>query len=269
MLQDNFYLFFDLHPTEADKNGNRIRIVGWADLDDLDGLEDRVIVPGNLINEVNGKQYDDFRIFIHSPFKDAIDGTDRNETSIVMQIRFDWNEKKDAAKLILGGDAEWRTWENIVSISDDSTLEWDLFEAPHHCSWTFFADDRENDEPNKASLDFLAKGRKNAIVVSSSKYISHIDSNPPCKKAKNRYLKVIEEKNFYCTGGNKQDDAPTPISFEVTKSGFKKIYCKINDDEARSFAAAFNEGNLKYGVTGLGLTTGYTIAKSGGFYGKE
>lgn len=82
-------------------------------------------------------------------------------------------------------------------------------------------------------------------------------------------MKVIEEKNFYCTGGNKQDDAPTPISFEVTKSGFKKIYCKINDDEARSFAAAFNEGNLKYGVTGLGLTTGYTIAKSGGFYGKE
>lgn len=66
-------------------------------------------MPGNLINEVNGKQYDDFRIFIHSPFKDAIDGTDRNETSIVMQIRFDWNEKKDAAKLILGGDAEWRT----------------------------------------------------------------------------------------------------------------------------------------------------------------
>lgn len=38
--------------------------------------------------------------------------------------------------------------------SDKKKLEWNLFEAPHHCSYTFFADDREND-PEESSLNFL------------------------------------------------------------------------------------------------------------------
>lgn len=255
-------MLYKKNPVQANKDGNRIRIVGWADLDSLDDLEDRIVIPGNEISEVNGKIYSDFKMFIHSPFRDAVENADRNETSIVMQIRFDWNGINNAAKLILGGDAEWRVWEKIVQYSDDSKLEWDLFEAPHHCSWTFFADDRENDEPNQGSIDFLGKHSVNAIVVSSSKYISHMDSNPPCKKAKNRYVKEVGEDCFYCTG-----DLQKPLSFEVTNMGFKKIDCKIEDKQARVFASAFNEGKLKLGTTGLGLTLGNCIAKSGGFYG--
>lgn len=260
---------FKEDPVRANQDGNRIRIVGWADLDNLVGLEKRITIPGSEINEVNGHNYNDFRIFIHSPFRNAIENNDRNETSIVMQFRFDWNSIKDVANLILGGDAEWRVWEKIVKLSDVKTLKWDLFEAPHHCSWSFFADDRENDKPNKSSLDFLAKRNSKAIIVSSSKYISHKDSNPPCKKAKNRYVKEIGENNFYCTGGDCIDGTPSPLAFEVTNSGFKKIEHKIDDSQAHDYADAFINGKLKLGATGLNLSLGNSIAKSGGFYGKE
>ena len=206
---------------EANKDGNRIRIIGWAKEDKLEGLEERITVPGTELSEVNGKPYKNFRMFIHAPFKDSIEGEDRNETSIVMQIRIDCDGQIDAGKVVLGGDAEWRVWDRIISLSEDKTLKWDIFEAPHHCSWTFFSDDREEGKPNQASLDFLDKKENGAMIVSSSKFISHMDSNPPCKKAKNRYVEKVGEGNFLCTGGNKNGDAPAPVVFELSRNGFR------------------------------------------------
>lgn len=204
----------------ADKDGNRIRIIGWVNDEKLIGMEERIVAPGNEINEVNGQTYDSFQIFIHAPFREDIKGEDRNETSIVMQIRIDCGDKKDAGKVILGGDAEWRVWEKIVEESDDKNMVWGVFEAPHHCSWSYFSDDREEGKPNQASLDFLDKRESSGMIVSSSKYISHKDSNPPCVKAKNRYVEIVGEGNFFCTGGNKKDDKPAPVVFELESNGF-------------------------------------------------
>lgn len=211
---------YRINKTAANKDGNRIRIIGWTDDADLEGLDDRIATPGSEINEVNGKIYSNFRMFIHAPFKEDIKYADRNETSVVMQIRIDCGLKKDVGKILLGGDAEWRVWEEIVSKSENKNLKWDVFEAPHHCSWSFFSDDREKGDVNQASMDLLNKKENNAMIVSSSKYISHMDSNPPCKKAKNRYVEVVEEENFFCTGGNKQGDTPKPVVFELKENGF-------------------------------------------------
>lgn len=216
--------------SEARENGNRIRIIGWTDDNSLRGLPDDIItVPGNEINKVNGKSYNNFRMFIHAPFKDDIENADRNETSIVMQIRIDTDKIMDAGKLVLGGDAEWHVWKNIMDkTKDDSKLEWGLFEAPHHCSYTFFNDNRDQ-EPQQTSLDFLDKRQNNAFMVSSSKVILKNSDNPPCQKAKNRYTERVGEDNFFCTSGNDKESDNEPVVFELDDDGFRHVENDIND----------------------------------------
>lgn len=200
---------------KADKDGNRIRIIGWTDNPDLKGLEDRIVTPGNTISEVNGTSCRYFEMFIHAPFKDDIEGEDRNMTSIVTQLRFSSEKENQIARVFLAGDSEWRVIEEIMNkTSNDDYLNWDLMEAPHHCSYKFFADDRE-DDPNQASLDFLDKKESNAFVVSSSKVVKKNADNPPCQKAKNRYTDKVGESNFFCTSGKKDDDIPNPIVFDI------------------------------------------------------
>lgn len=200
---------------KADKDGNRIRIIGWADNPDLEGLEGRIVTPGNTISEINGSNCRYFEMFIHAPFKDDIEGEDRNMTSIVSQLRFKSDKSENIARIFLGGDTEWRVIEEIMNkTTKDDYLKWDLMEAPHHCSYKFFADDRE-DDPNQASIDFLNKSEDGAFVVSSSEVVKKNSNNPPCQKAKNRYTDRVGDSNFFCTSGEKDDDAKEPIIFDI------------------------------------------------------
>lgn len=210
------------NPAEADKDGNRIRIIGWVKEDKLEGLEKRIVVPREEIHNVNGRSYNFFRMFVHAPFKDVIENAKRNETSIVLQIRIDCEDKKDAGKIILAGDCEWPIWEKIVEKSSADKLSWSIFEAPHHCSWSFFGPDREKGDVNDASDAFLDNKEAGAVIVASSKYITRYDSTPPCEKAKNRYVEKVGESNFFCTGGDKKGDKPAPVVFELQKNGFHR-----------------------------------------------
>ena len=212
---------------KADKDGNRIRIIGWTDDPNLKGLEDRIVTPGDTISKVNGSNCRYFEMFIHAPFKDDIDGEDRNMTSIVVQLRFDSEKERQIARIFLAGDTEWRVMEEIMNKTyDDNNLKWDLLEAPHHCSYKFFADDREG-EPNQASLNFLDKKESNAYVVSSSKVVKHNSDNPPCQKAKNRYTDKVGKSNFLCTSGTYEDEADKPIVFEIDNDGLKLMEDKV------------------------------------------
>lgn len=213
---------------KADKPGNRIRIIGWTGAKELEGLDERITVPGNLVNEVNGKECKHFEMFIHAPFKDDIENADRNETSIVSQLRFK-TDNGEITRVFLAGDAEWHVWENIMNkTGDDDYLHWDLLEAPHHCSYTFFADDR-NDEPNQASIDFLDKRESGAFVVASSKVIKQNSDNPPCQKAKNRYVEKVGESNFFCTSGTSEKEADKPIVFEIDNDGLQLQEDKVEE----------------------------------------
>ena len=207
---------------DASKNkaGNRIRIIGYSDVDDLEGIpSNRITAAGEEISELDGSSKSEYRFFIHSPFKDAIEGGTRNETSIVFQLRVDVGKTEDAGKIFFGGDAEWRVWNKIMEkTSDDKYLKWNLLEAPHHCSYTFFADSRE-DDPEQSSLDFLDKRDGNGYIVSSSKTIKKNSDNPPCQKAKNRYIEHLsnqDEDYFKCT---EVDDKQKPVVFEIRSNG--------------------------------------------------
>ena len=238
-------------PDNANKDGNRIRIIGWTDNPDLEGLDERIVTPGNTISEINGSNCRYFEMFIHAPFKDDIKNADRNETSIVTQLRFKSdNNKEDIARIFLAGDAEWHIWDKIMSITeDDDYLHWDLLEAPHHCSYTFFADSRD-DEPNQASLDFLDKREDGAFVVSSSNVIKKNSINPPCQKAKNRYTERVGESNFFCTSGEKDDDAETPIIFDIEDG---EVGLRKDTDKEKESRAAAVTGSSKPHFYGQGF----------------
>lgn len=205
-----------------DLPGNRIRVIGSTENDDLGGLEDVTTVPGRAISSINGSKKTDFEFFVHAPFKADTDDEDgeRNDTSIVLQARFTVDGERRAALAIFGGDAGCAVWESIIGRSQDEALEWDLLLAPHHCSWTFFSETPSEDEnPSDKILSFLDKHRTRALVIASSKPIKDDDDNPPHYIAAERYRQKVGAKNLLCTGEHPNTKKPEPIYFAMTKNG--------------------------------------------------
>lgn len=204
--------------------GNRLRVIGASDNDALDGLGDILTIPGNTVNLINGKKHDDFRFFVYAPVKADSDDEngERNDTSIVLQARFDVDGTEDAARIFLGGDAGCAKWERIIDVNDDDNLEWDIFLAPHHCSWSFFSSDGydpDDPEPSEDIMHLLNLKRGRAYVVSSSKSIKDDGDNPPCYDAKEIYESVVGEERFLCTGEHPDEDDPEPVHFTMTQNG--------------------------------------------------
>jgi hypothetical protein len=221
---------FEDNPDEAKKQGNRLHIIGYNDNDTV--VEGLHYVPGNTVVNINGEDNDYASFFIHAPFKsDLISGkadNDHNSTSIVFQISLktstDGNIKSRA---IFGGDADHYVWEKVKSISEDNgnedKLKWNLFLAPHHCSWTFFNDTPydENTEPKDCSLEILDYGDNNAHIISSSKKIKNEEPNPPHYPAKLEYVDKVGDAYFRNIAINKSETAPKPLEFEISDSGTK------------------------------------------------
>jgi len=219
-----------------DLPGNRIRIIGYdgdKKYKDLDHLRS---IPGTVINTFNNKTQTTFSIFIHSPFKEQLLAAekDKNSTSIVFQARFKNNEKDKNFNCLamFAGDADYIAWgiilQKTISSGKDETekaLYWDLFLAPHHCSWTFFNDtpQEENKEPKDDSLEILRYRRNGGRIISSSKKIIDNDDNPPHFAAKEEYLKTLEkESDFFNTAIEPNEDSPEPILFKISSNGIEK-----------------------------------------------
>lgn len=208
---------------ERSAPGNRLRIIGFTKNPDLEGLEEIVSVPGNSINLINGSRKDDFAFFVHAPFEDDSDSDDgdRNDTSVVLHARFDVEGIERAALAFFGGDSPHQIWARILDRSEDEHLEWDLFLAPHHCSWTFFNEVPydDNKTPAAKSLLLLAKHRTNAVVVASCKPIKDDKDNPPHYPAAEEYRKVVGDKNFLPTMEYPSEEKPEPLTFEIRGDG--------------------------------------------------
>ena len=217
-----------------DLPGNRIRIIGYDGNADYQDLNELRSIPGEVINVFNNKYQSKFSVFIHAPFKQQLvqeSDDKKNSTSIVFQARFKSSPlNEDFSSLaIFGGDSDHVSWETILEKTkehnNESALEWDLFLSPHHCSWSFFNDrpQAENPIPKKTSLDVLDYGRKNSIVIASSKEIKNNDDNPPHWKAKNQYVKKVGEDCFLNTSTYKLiGKTPQPIEFEISSLGIVK-----------------------------------------------
>ena len=230
----------------SNKAGNRLRVIGYSDNEELDGLDAVLTVPGNVLNRINGSDKADFSFFVHAPRKKDTDSkwSERNDTSIILQARFAVNGEADAALAFFGGDAGCGIWEQVVDSSKNPDLTWDLFLAPHHCSWTFFCepgtgnDDKkgkdDEDKPRKTILSLLRKKRRGAWVTTSSKPIKDDDNNPPHYKAAQVYRDEVGKDHFLCTMEHLDEEAPQPITFTMSANG--PIKEQLDDDEASKAA---------------------------------
>jgi hypothetical protein len=203
--------------------GNRLRIIGATNNEKLSELEEITTRPGETLNILNNKILNNFRFFVYAPviWDTDQDDINPNNTSIVVQARFDIDGVENSVKIFLGGDAECPIWERIVSKNDDENLAWDLLLAPHHCSWSVFSLDpyTEDSEPSEKVLHLLNQKRGYAYIVSSSKPILDNDDNPPSYRAKQIYVKKVGESRFICTGEHPTEKNPEPIYFTFSNLG--------------------------------------------------
>lgn len=228
--------------SERNNCGNRLHIIGYTDNPDLKGLKEIITSPGDSINTINGSSLKDFSFFVHAPFKKDTDSkwAERNDTSVVLQARFDVEEEKNAALVFFGGDSGYEVWEEIVRISKDATLKWDIFLAPHHCSWSFFNEvpyDKD-DKPCTTSLELLSKKRSGAIIVASCKPIKDDDDNPPHHAAEKQYIESVGKENFLVTSEYPDSKKPQPLIFTITKKGPQKK--ELSRSQSNSTASAIN-----------------------------
>jgi hypothetical protein len=203
--------------------GNRLRIVGYSDSDELKGLNGIITVPGNYVDKINNKRMMDFSFFIHAPFKIDTDSEEieRNETCIVLQARFDVDGEKNACLAMFGGDAGFKTWETILKRSKIETLQWDIFLAPHHCSWKFFGESHDAGvaESSKTMLD---KKQSGAIIIASCKPVKNDDDNPPDYAAAKLYRNQVGVERFFVTS-EYYNREKRPLIFELTRNGPAKV----------------------------------------------
>lgn len=229
--------------------GNRIFIIGYdgpnKKYTDLDHLRQ---VPGSIITKVNYKEQEKFSIFIHAPFKEQFASAegDKNTTSIVFQARFKnlASDSEFSCLAIFGGDSDHYSWKVILEKTEkkknhelQKALDWDLFLAPHHCSWSFFNDTPQSDypKPQEHSLRILDYKRANAIVIASCKKINDDDSNPPHYQAKQQYAKKVGAEKFLNTETeNIKGETPQPIEFVVTANGPAKSPGKVKSSSLSS-----------------------------------
>ena len=236
---------------DKDVAGNRIVIIGYDENEDLSDLNLVRKVPGDIVTRFNNRDLTTFSIFIHAPYKVQLCSAsfDRNHTSIVFQARFKESAASTsfAALAMFGGDSDHYAWSIILEKTKkfqkhviERALDWDLFLAPHHCSWSFFNDrpQEEHPEPQKDSLEILDYKRSGGKIIASSKTIIDDDDNPPHFEAKQEYLKKLDSKSdFLNTAIEPIESAPEPIVFEISSEGIKKVDV---ESEAKKLAAAIS-----------------------------
>jgi hypothetical protein len=241
-----------------DDAGNRIRIIGYDGNTDYKDLNHLRSIPGDIVTRFNDKDQDKFSVFIHSPFKKHLTSAtkDKNSTSIVFQARFKCNKGDiDYATLAMfGGDSDHYAWDTILKETKKSgkdksehALDWNLFLAPHHCSWSFFNDlpQKENPKPKSTSLEVLDFKRKGASVIASSKEIEDNDDNPPHYKARKEYVNRVGEEQFLNTATfDVVSGTPQTIIFEIACEGPARLEKKSDRVEKIKKATSIATGGL-------------------------
>jgi hypothetical protein len=208
-------------------SGDRIRIIGFSD--DLEKHRDiykdlpegAVTTPGKEFTALDGEDKSEFfRAFVHAPFKEDAEA-ERNRTSFALQVSLIDGETELQAMLL--GDLSYEGVKKIFDRSEDETVAFDVFLAPHHCSKSvmYGADEGETENTLKQGiLDRIGNAAKDgARIVSSSPPIPASDkdgANPPHRVAADHYEELVDDGHFLCTGEHPNEESPEPIVFEIS-----------------------------------------------------
>lgn len=215
-------------------DGDRIQIMG----EDIDGKTDDLgpilCKVDETVTKINGSTSSLFTARLLAPI-DANDDEEleeslaKNQSSVILNFTLAADgQTPDGAKFLTGGDAEVFIWNRLWERHQDEpeVLEYDIMQAPHHCSWHSLSYDSWSDLGEKVEVDdgarsALSQTRDGAVVVASSKPITDDDSDPPCIRAKREYKSIVDDAKgaLYCTGEYPKADAVEPLVFTVTAQG--------------------------------------------------
>lgn len=172
-------------------------------------------------------------IFIHSPFTFKLDNetAPRNSNCLVVQLTF--TESGNDMSCMLGGDANYEDWLNIIYITQKNgnkqKLNWDVFHVSHHCSYTALSDEKGDSKtiPYKKIEEMFYNGSNNCYIISPSDPIPSFDTiQPPHKQAATFYREIAKyfgsRDNFIVTmEWPPKSKNPRPIVIETTSNKFK------------------------------------------------
>ena len=223
--------------------GDRVRIIGYSDiLKDDDDFKDvpaeRFSRPGEEVCEVDGEEYDDFAAFLHAPFKDDDTASERNETSVAMQVTL--TDGQNVGRALLFGDLSYPTlrkvWDVTADHKNQDRLECEVFLSPHQCSKSVMYD--KNDDGKTVLKQDILDDIENSLV-DGGHIIASCDpvpasnkkgDNPPHAKAKAKYEEIVAIDHFMCTGEHSDSESPQPIRFEFTDDGFSYVEPEANGE---------------------------------------
>ena len=203
----------------------------WCDEQDdisYDDVKGFFVDAGTTVNTFSLKN-DGIEFFVHSPFASNTESIDRNGDCIVVQVTF---HDDCSTKVMLGADAPWDAWVDIIKITKNKKrevrLEWDIFRNSHHSSYLSLSDDKGVDKTKpKKDIEWLfeTKGNEDSLIVSSSKPIpiknsgEDKDNNPPHRQAAAYYKDVAKDLKgeYQVTMEFPKESSPSPIVVEVDK----------------------------------------------------
>ena len=220
--------------------GNRIQILG----EDVDGKTDDilgiVVKTEALVTSLNriASGAFDARLLAPLPQGDDEELEDllaKNNSSIILRFSIRGAGYLDKCRFLTGGDAEVAIWERLWDkhgTFNSGWLQYDILQAPHHCSWHSLSYDSysihgEDAEVCEPARDALGQIRKGAIVVASSRPIDPEEADPPSDRAKREYISIVDDDHarFICVA-DVWDSEAEPLCYEITGSGITKAVKK-------------------------------------------
>lgn len=232
--------------------GDRIQIMGEDDDGKTDDILDIVVKTNETVTKLNENCSGAFEGRLLAPLpqgddEDTEELLTKNCSSVIIRFSIRGDGILDKCRFLSGGDAEVAIWERLWDDLGDSNSDWldyDILQAPHHCSWHSLSYDSwsemgEDAKVCEAARDALGQIRKGAIVIASSKKIDPNDSDPPCDRAKHEYISIVDGKSdrFICVA-DVWEEEERALEYEITASGITKTV----KSAAKAAAAAMGIG---------------------------
>ena len=247
--------------------GDRIQIMGEDEdgkADDILGIVVKTNETITKLNEIGSSAFEG-RLLAPLPQGEDEDTEEllaKNRSSVIIRFSIRGGGILDKCRFLSGGDAEVAIWERLWEDLGDHNAHWldyDILQAPHHCSWHSLSYDSwsqmgEDAEVCEAARNALGQIRKGAIVVASSKTIDADDSDPPCDRAKREYISIVDGKRdrFICVA-DVWEGEERALEYEITANGITKTV----KSAAKAAAASMGIGATASQARAHGRADGY------------
>lgn len=213
--------------------GDMVLILGEDEDGKTENIQDIVLQLDDDISKINQVNDSSFKAKLLGPtakydLDEEEDKIGKNHSSVILNYQLSVGSKK--ANFLSGGDAEVVCWEALWQRMEDnktkSHLNYDVLQAPHHCSWHSLSHDslseaEENDtdvEVSGEARSALGQARANAFIVSSSDIVEDNVNTPPALRAKEEYEAILDDVDgsFKCVADHKKRGKNVPLEIEIS-----------------------------------------------------